>query len=28
MIGPHSIVKGGSKIGAHEVVGEYPALRD
>src|SRR6185437_833114 len=28
MIGSHSIVKGGSKIGAHEVVGEYPALRN
>ncbi len=28
MIGSHAIVKGGSKIGAHEVVGEYPVLRN
>lgn len=26
-IGSHAIVKGGSKIGPHEVVGEFPAMR-
>ena len=27
-IGSHAIVQGGSKIGAHQVVGEFPALRN
>jgi acetyltransferase-like isoleucine patch superfamily enzyme len=28
MIGSHAIVQGGSKVGAREVVGEYPAMRN
>jgi acetyltransferase-like isoleucine patch superfamily enzyme len=28
MIGSHAIVQGGSNIGAHQIVGEFPALRN